>query len=54
MAAQCLYICHRTIERETDVVMEITDQLSTYTYVYINNYQNNIYLKKNEIVCFAN
>ena len=31
---------HRTIERETAVAM--IDQLSTYIYVHVDNYQNKI------------
>ena len=27
------------------VEMDLTDQLSTYIYVYVNNYENKIYLK---------
>ena len=33
-------------ERETAVAMDITDQLSTYIYVYVDNYQNKIYFEK--------
>ena len=40
-----------TTKRKTAVAMETIDQLSTYTYVYVNNYQNNIYQK--EIMTFS-
>ena len=33
-------------ERETGVAIDLIDQLSTYIYVYVDNYQNKIYLKK--------
>ena len=35
-------------ERETAqaVAMDLIDKLSTYIYVYVDNYQNKIYLKK--------
>ena len=35
-------------ERDTAqaVAMDLIDQLSTYIYVYVDNYQNKIYLKK--------
>ena len=33
-------------ERETAVAMDITDHLSTYIYVYVDNYQNKIYFEK--------
>ena len=41
---------HRTIEMETAFAMEIMDQLSTYIHVYVDNYQNNRYIKDDEIV----
>ena len=31
-------------KRETAVEMDLIDQLSTYIYVYFDNYQNKIYL----------
>ena len=33
-------------ERETAVAKDLIDQLSTYKYVYVDNYLNKIYLKK--------
>ena len=33
-------------ERKMAVAMETIDQLSTYIYVYVDNYQNNIYDKE--------
>ena len=47
MAAKCLYR-HCTIERERAVTTENFDQLSTYIYVYVDDYQNNIYFEQNK------
>ena len=41
-------------ERKTAVAMETIDNLSTYIYVFVDNYQNNICDKENDIAPVAN
>ena len=53
MAANCVY-CHRIIKRDTFVAMSNIFINYQHAYVYVDNYQNDIYFAKNEIDRIAN